>query len=151
MLEGLGDHWLRSNYGPDTFTPFDVVGHLVHGEKTDWMPRVRRILTHGPRLPFDPLDRYAMREAGRGRSIDELLDEFATLRAANLEELATLPVADSLDLEGTHPKLGRVTLRNLLSCWVAHDLNHVHQVAKCMAYQYREEVGPWVEFLGVYR
>lgn len=151
MLDGLSDAWLHGRYGPETFSPFDVVGHLIHGEKTDWMPRVRRILTDGPRVPFDPFDRYAMREATRGRGIGDLLQEFAALRAANLLELAALPVAASLDQNGTHPTLGPVTLRNLLACWVAHDLNHVHQVAKCMAYQYRDEVGPWEAFLGVYR
>lgn len=151
MLGGLSEAWLHGRYGPDTFSPFDVVGHLIHGEKTDWMPRVRRILADGPRAPFDPFDRYAMRQATRGQEMDALLSEFADLRAANLAELATLPVAASLDRVGTHPTLGLVTLRNLLACWVAHDLNHVHQVAKCMAYQYRDQVGPWEGFLGVYR
>jgi hypothetical protein len=151
MLAGLGEHWVRSNYGPDTFSPFDVVGHLIHGEQTDWLPRLRRILTDGPRVKFDAFDRYAMYDASRGRSIGDLLDEFAALRAANLKALAALPVIESLDLTGTHPTLGPVTVRNLLACWVAHDLNHIHQVAKCMAYQYRDEIGPWVQFLGVYR
>jgi hypothetical protein len=150
MLSGLDEEWLRNNYGPDSFSPFDVVGHLIHGEKTDWMPRVRCILDHGESQPFDPFDRYAMYEASRGRSVAELLTEFAVLRIENLTALAALNVTGRLDETGMHPVLGRVTLQNLLACWTAHDLNHIHQIAKCMAYQYRDEVGPWIANLGVY-
>lgn len=144
MLSGLSEAWVRSNYGDETFSPFDVVGHLIHGERTDWMPRARIILEHGESRAFEPFDRYAMVDASRGKSIDELLDEFESLRAANLRKLEALKLTDEqLDLCGTHPELGRVTLRNLLATWTVHDLNHIHQIAKSMAYQYREHVGKW--------
>lgn len=151
MLSGLSEPWLKNNYGPDTFSPFDVVGHLVHGETTDWMPRLRRILRDGASVPFDPFDRYAMYELSKGKSIDDLLHEFETLRIKNLEELTQLRLTDShLGLQGQHPRLGMVTLRQLLATWVAHDLNHIHQVAKCMAIQYRDACGPWRGVLGVF-
>jgi hypothetical protein len=150
MLRGISEPWARSNYGKDTFSPFDVVGHLIHGERTDWMPRVRIILDHGESRAFDPFDRYAMYEASRGRSMEELLDEFASLRASNIESLRRLNLTEAqLERTGLHPALGVVTLRNLLATWVAHDLNHIHQVAKCMAFQYAGEVGPWREYLTV--
>jgi hypothetical protein len=150
MLRGISEPWARSNYGEDTFSPFDVVGHLIHGERTDWMPRLRIILDHGESRAFDPFDRYAMYEASRGRSMEELLDEFASLRASNIESLRRLNLTEAqLERTGLHPALGVVTLRNLLATWVAHDLNHVHQVAKCMAFQYTCEVGPWREYLTI--
>lgn len=150
LLGGLGDEWTRSNYGESTFSPFDVVGHLIHGERTDWMPRLRIVLDHGEARPFPPFDRYAMVEASRGRSMAELLATFAELRAANLAALraAALP-AEALDRCGTHPTFGRVTLRQLLAAWVVHDLGHTHQVVKAMAYQYRDAVGPWRKFLTI--
>ena len=141
---------MRADYGEKTFSPFDVVGHLIHGEKTDWMPRIRMILEHGESRSFEPFDRYAMFESDRGKEMDGLLMEFAFVRSMNLEELARLRLRPAdLDRSGMHPALGHVTLRQLLATWVAHDLNPVHQVAKCMAYQYRREVGPWREFLEV--
>lgn len=150
MLAGLSEPWVRNNYGPETFSPFDVVGHLQHGEKTDWMTRVRIILDHGPSRPFAPFDRYAMYEESKGKSINQLLDEFETYRTKNLSDLAALNLSpDKLDLKGTHPALGTVTLRQLLSTWVVHDLGHLHQIAKCMAWQYRENVGPWKEYLTI--
>ena len=150
LLGGTSDFWTRSNYGEGTFSPFDVVGHLIHGEKTNWMTRVRVILEHGTSAPLPAFDRYAMFEDSKGRSMDELLEAFARLRAKNLDDLCALKLApEQLDLAGTHPQVGVVTLKNLLAAWVVHDLGHLHQVAKAMAYQYRDEVGPWREFLTI--
>ncbi|MBI3410115.1 MAG: DinB family protein [Planctomycetes bacterium] len=147
MLAGISDIWTHSNYGDNTFSPFDVVGHLIHGERTDWMVRVSLILQRGESQPFAPFDRYAMYEASRGKSIAELLDTFEELRTANLRELAESRLTPAhLELLGRHPDLGPVTLRQLLATWVVHDLNHIHQIAKAMAYQYREEIGPWREY-----
>jgi hypothetical protein len=147
-LVGLDEKWVKSNYGPDTFSPFDVVGHLIHGEQTDWIPRAKRILEHGEAKPFEPFDRFAMFELARGKSLEELVDEFERLRAESLRELAALKLIESdLDRTGTHPALGRVTLGQLLATWVVHDLNHLHQIAKCMAFQYRGEVGGWRDYL----
>jgi hypothetical protein len=150
LLEGAGDDWTRSNEGPDTFSPFDVVGHLIDGEETDWMPRARLILSRNPEAAFTPYDRFRHYQRNRGRSLPALLDELARLRAGNLEALAAWNLgAAELDLRAMHPSLGAVTLRQLLATWVAHDLGHVAQVARVMAKQYRDEVGPWVEYLPV--
>jgi hypothetical protein len=150
LLEGAGDGWTRSNEGPDTFSPFDVVGHLIDGEETDWMPRARLILSRNPEAAFTPYDRFRHYQRNRGRSLPSLLDELARLRAGNLEALAAWNLGDvELDLRAMHPSLGAVTLRQLLATWVAHDLGHVAQVARVMAKQYRDEVGPWVEYLPV--
>ncbi|MFO0838149.1 MAG: DinB family protein [Phycisphaerae bacterium] len=149
MLAGLSDPWIHNDYGDDTFSPFDVVGHLIHGEQADWIARARIILEQESR-PFDRYDRYAQFEASRGKSLGELLSEFEQLRAANLASLAALGIgAAALARRGTHPVLGSVTLANLLATWVAHDLNHIAQIARCMATQYAGAVGPWREFLGV--
>ncbi|HPF37006.1 MAG TPA: DinB family protein [Phycisphaerae bacterium] len=151
MLEGLGACWVEGRYGEGTFHPFDVVGHLIHADQADWIPRVRWILEHGETAPFEPFDRYAMYEASRGKSMRRLLAEFASVREGRLAELAALNLSESqLDLYGQHPALGRVTMRQLLATWVAHDLNHIHQVAKAMAFQYEEAVGPWRGHLGVF-
>jgi hypothetical protein len=150
LLEGAGDGWTRSNEGPDTFSPFDVVGHLIDGEETDWMPRAGIILSRDPEATFVPYDRFRHYARNRERTLDSLLDEFARLRIANLERLASWDLGDTeLDLRATHPSLGPVTLRQLLATWVAHDLGHVAQVARVMAKQYREQVGPWVQYLPV--
>jgi hypothetical protein len=162
---GLSDFWARGTYGPDTFSPFDVVGHLLHAERTNWMPRARRILaadpdgaaTGGasaaggaPAATFDPFDRYAMYETSRGRSIDELLSAFAAERSASVAELRAMDLTPAdLDRRGTHPELGPVALRHLLAAWAVHDLGHVHQVAKAMAHQYRDAVGPWRAYLTI--
>jgi len=152
MLRGLPDPWIRGNEGPETFSPFDVLGHLIHGERTDWMPRVRLVLELRDGRPFEPFDRFAQIEASRGKSLDVLLDEFRDLRAANLAALDTLRITpDQFSLKGRHPALGSVTLGQLLATWVAHDLDHVAQVARTMAVQYRDAVGPWVEYLSVLR
>ena len=150
MLRGLPDAWLRCNEGEDTFSPFDVVGHLIHGEKTDWMPRARMILETGDARPFEPFDRFAQNEASRGKTLDELLDEFSRLRAANIAALKALELAPSdLERRGKHPKLGSVTMRQLLATWVTHDLDHVIQIARVIGRQYTDEVGPWTAHLRI--
>lgn len=149
LLGGLSDFWAMNNYGPATFSPFDVVGHLIHAERTNWMTRARMIL-NGATSPFPPFDRYAMYEASKGQSMSDLVQTFATVRAKNLGDLRALNLtAEQLELRGTHPDFGPVTLKQLLATWAVHDLNHLHQIAKSMAFQYREAVGPWREFLTI--
>ncbi|HEY0154735.1 MAG TPA: DinB family protein [Longimicrobium sp.] len=150
MLGGLPDAWIRADEGPDTWSPYVVVGHLVHGERTDWVERARIILAQGPERRFTPFDRYAQLRESQDRPLGELLDEFATLRAQNLATLAGWRLTDAhLALTGEHPALGTVTLRQLLATWTAHDLSHIAQIARVMARQYRGEVGPWREYLTV--
>jgi len=150
LLAGLDDRWIRGTEGPDTFSAFDVVGHLIDGEETDWMSRARIILARGPDLTFEPYDRFRHYARNRDRSLASLLDEFADLRAANLEVLASWKLtAVELTLPGEHPSLGRVTLRQLLAAWVVHDLGHIAQIARVMAKQYREDVAPWVPYMPV--
>jgi len=150
LLAGVSETWTRATEGPDTFSPFDVVGHLIDGEETDWIARARIILTDGPKKPFEPYDRFRHRARNARTTLPSLLDEFARLRAANLTLLRSWRLtATQLDLRGEHPRLGQVTLRQLLSAWVVHDLGHVAQVVRVMAKQYTEAVGPWVPFLPV--
>lgn len=150
LLDGVSEPWVRGTEGPETFSPFDVVGHLIDGEETDWMPRARIILARGPDLRFEPYDRFRHQARNAGRPLESLLAEFARLRATNLELLRSWSLtARELDLPGDHPSLGRVTLRQLLAAWVVHDLGHLAQVARVMAKQYGDEVGPWVPFLPV--
>lgn len=150
LLGGLTDPWIRGVEGPETFSPFDVVGHLIDGEETDWVPRARIILARGPQPQFEPYDRFRHRARNAGRSLASLLDEFARLRAGNLEQLRSWRLTSSdLDLPGLHPSLGPVTLRQLLATWVVHDLGHVAQAVRVMAKQYTSEVGPWVPYLPV--
>jgi hypothetical protein len=150
LLGGLAGPWVRGSEGPETFSPFDVVGHLIDGEETDWLSRARIILARGADPRFEPYDRFRHLKRNASHSMSALLTEFAELRAANLESLRSwqLTPAD-LDLPGVHPSLGRVTLRQLLAAWVVHDLGHVAQAARVMAKQYGDEVGPWVPFLPV--
>ena len=149
-LEGLPDAWLDASEGPGTFSPRDVVGHLIHGERTDWLPRLRRIREDGESNPFDPFDRTGFQEAIRGRGIEELIDEFAHLRRANLEELASFQLqGNDLAARGRHPALGPVTVEQLLATWVTHDLNHLGQIARVMAKRHDRTVGPWKEYLGI--
>jgi DinB superfamily len=146
----VGEGWARGTEGPDTFSPFDVVGHLIDGEETDWIPRARIILTQGASRRFEPYDRFRHRSRNAGRTLASLLAEFAGLRSANLDLLRSWNLSDTqLALEGEHPSLGAVTLRQLIATWVVHDLGHLAQVARVMAKQYREEVGPWVRYLPV--
>jgi hypothetical protein len=150
LLAGLNDEWIRGNEGPETFSAFDVIGHLIDGEETDWMVRARIILEHGEGRPFDRYDRFRHWTRNKGKPLSDLLDEFEYLRAQNLRELKRLGLSDEkLALTGTHPVLGVVTLRHLLASWVAHDLGHLAQIARVMAKQYKAEVGPWVEFMPV--
>ncbi|HWB39625.1 MAG TPA: DinB family protein [Gemmatimonadales bacterium] len=150
LLDGVAEPWARGNEGPETFSPFDVVGHLIDGEETDWIPRARIILARGPDPRFEPYDRFRHRTRNRDRSLESLLGEFAELRAANLELLASWRLGDAeLDLPGNHPGLGPVTLRHLLAAWVVHDLGHIAQVSRVLAKQYRDEVGPWVPYLPI--
>ncbi|MFI5209042.1 MAG: DinB family protein [Gemmatimonadales bacterium] len=150
LLHGLPDSLARSGEGPDTFSPFDVVGHLIDGEETDWIPRARIILARGPNPLFEPYDRFRHRARNAGRSLSSLLQEFDRLRQANLELLRSWQLTPAtLELPGLHPTLGPVTLRQLLATWVVHDLGHLAQVARVMAKQFRGEVGPWQPFLPV--
>ncbi len=150
LLGGLAEPWVRGTEGPATFSPFDVVGHLIDGEETDWIPRARIMLAEGPDPRFVPYDRFRHRARNADRSLQSLLAEFAALRADNLELLRSWNLTPrKLDLPGEHPSLGRVTLRQLLAAWVVHDLGHLAQVARVMAKQYGDQVGPWVPFLPV--
>jgi uncharacterized damage-inducible protein DinB len=150
MLKGLSDDWTRGNEGPETWSPFDVVGHLIHGERTDWIARAELILKHGMSTPLRPFDRFAQFRESEGKSLDELLVEFERLRRQNLDTIASWRLTDAqLLLEGTHPVFGAVTLRELLSTWVAHDLAHIGQIARVMAKQYGDAVGPWRAYLPI--
>lgn len=148
----LPDAWTRANEGPDTWSAYDIVGHLNHGERTDWIPRARIILAQGAERTFEPFDRFAQERESAGKSLAQLLDEFAQSRAANLATIAGWRLSnEQLKLEGVHPDFGAVTLEQLLATWVAHDLNHIAQAARVMAHQYRDAVGPWRAYLGVIR
>jgi hypothetical protein len=149
-LRDLPADWVRSAEGPGTFSPFDVLGHLIHGEKTDWVARTRIILEYGTDRAFDPYDRFAQEIESAGKSINQLLDEFTVLRTNNLEWLGAFPISETdLAKKGMHPGLGEVTLRNLLSTWVVHDLTHIAQIGRVMAKQYIEEMGPWPQYFRI--
>jgi hypothetical protein len=150
LLQDVDAKLARGTEGPDTFSPFDNIGHLIDGEETDWMARARIILAQGANRRFEPYDRFRHRARNAKRTLDSLLDEFARLRVENLRALESWKLTEAqLDLPGEHPSLGPVTLRQLLSAWVVHDLGHIAQVARVMAKQYRAEVGPWVPYLPV--
>jgi hypothetical protein len=150
LLRDLPDAWTLRNEGDATWSAFDVVGHLIHGERTDWMPRARRLLEFGETRAFEPFDRWGQVRESQGKSLGQLLDEFARLRSDNLRELRALNLkAEDLDKRGRHPALGVVTLSELLATWAAHDLTHLHQLSRIMAHQYRDAVGPWSVYLGV--
>lgn len=150
LLRDLPDSWTLQNEGENTWSAFDVVGHLIHGELTDWMPRARMILQFGDSKTFEPFDRLAQERESRGKSLPELLDEFARLRSKNLDELRALNLREKdFASRGRHPSLGTVMLSQLLATWAAHDLTHVHQISRIMAHQYSEAVGPWKRYLGV--
>jgi hypothetical protein len=150
LLRDLPDGWTAANEGGSTWSPYDVVGHLIHGERTDWLPRARIILEHGESRAFEKFNRLAQFADSNGRTLASLLDEFATLRHTNLRELGALGLTDAdLDRRGRHPELGVVTLRQLLSTWVAHDLDHLMQISRVLARQYSDEVGPWKAYLRV--
>jgi hypothetical protein len=150
MLDDLDDGWTRATEGPDTFSPFDIVGHLIDGEETDWIVRARLILARGDNLRFEPYDRFRHYARNADRTLASLLDEFAERRRASLELLEAWRITPAqLDLPGDHPGLGPVTLRQLLAAWVVHDLGHIAQAARVMAKRYRADVGPWVAYLPV--
>jgi len=150
QLRGLPASWITAHEGGETWSPFDVVGHLIHGEETDWIPRAKIILAHGDARAFDKFNRTAQFTASEGRTLPDLLDEFAKLRKANLRELTSLNLTDAdLERPGLHPELGPVTLRQLLATWVAHDLDHVVQISRVLARQYSDAVGPWRAYLRV--
>lgn len=150
LLSGKSTVWLNARKSPESFSALDVLGHLIHGELTDWMPRVRVVLVHKDTKAFEPFDRFGFQESIAGRSVDSLLDEFAKLRAEGLAELHGLEIgAEGLALPGLHPALGAVTLGNLLATWVVHDLGHISQIVKTMAGEYREAVGPWRAYVPI--
>jgi DinB superfamily len=150
LLRDLPEAWTMRNEGENTFHAFDVVGHLIHGERTDWMPRARMILEFGDTRAFEPFDRRAQERESQGKSLAQLLDEFARLRSENLDALRALNLTrEDLERRGRHPALGVVTLSQLLATWAAHDLTHLHQLSRIMAHQYRDAVGPWSAYLGV--
>ena len=150
MVRGLPEPWLHADEGPETWSPFDVVGHLVAGERTDWVTRLRLILEHGDKHPFEPFNRTAMFEESKGKTIAELLDTFATLRAQNLETVRALQLEPAdFARRGMHPSLGSVTLEQLLATWVTHDMTHMVQISRVIAKQYTDEVGPWRQYIGV--
>ena len=149
LLIGLSPEWGLENEGPETFSPFDVLGHLIDGEEHDWIPRARLMLAGGD-TGFQPFDRFRHQERNRGRSIDDLIDEFSRLRTANLTALRGFRLTPGqLDLTGVHPEFGPVTLRQHLATWVVHDLGHLAQVARVMARRYADDVGPWRAYLPV--
>jgi hypothetical protein len=150
LLRGLPETWTHRNEGENTWSPCDIVAHLIHGERTDWMPRARTILQFGESKPFEPFDREGFKGITQNKSLPQLLDEFARLRSENLDQLRALNLQPKdLKRRGQHPTLGVVTLSELLATWAAHDLTHLHQISRVMAHQYRESVGPWSKFLGV--
>jgi hypothetical protein len=150
MLAGLSDEWTASTGDLENWAPYDVIGHLIHGEETDWIARAEIILAQGPDRTFDKYDRLAQFEKSRGKSLQDLLTEFAHLRSANLEKLFSWQLtADQLVLKGMHPALGEVTLRQLLATWVVHDLNHIRQIVAFMARRYEQDVGPWKQYLSI--
>jgi hypothetical protein len=150
LLSDLDDDWIMNNEGPDTFSPFDVIGHLIQGEKTDWKDRGTMILEHGTKSSFVPFDRFAQFEVSKGKSLQQLLDEFENLRKESVAWLRSLKLTKSdLDKKGTHPELGEVTLKQLLSTWVVHDLTHIAQITRVMGKQYREEIGPWINYFRI--
>ena len=150
MLEGLSPDWTDAAEGPDTWSPYIIVGHLIHGERTDWIPRAQIILAQGEQRRFTPFDRFAQFRESEGKSLANLLDEFEELRRESIVTLKSWQLTDAqMELKGEHPAFGAVTMRQLLATWVAHDLGHIAQTARVMAKQYREAVGPWREYLPV--
>ena len=148
MLRGLDDAWTKSNEGKDTWSPYDIIGHYIHGEKTDWIPRMEIILGLGDKN-FIPFDRFAQFNDSKGKSLDDLLDEFSSLRSSNISKLKAAVSDSDLQKTGIHPKFGPVTLEQLLAAWVAHDLTHIYQISRVMARQYDAAVGPWKEFMRI--
>ena len=150
LLRDLPEMWMHRNEGENTWSAFDIVGHLIYCERTDWMPRARMVLKFGETQAFEPFDREGHVRESAGKSLAQLLDEFARVRSENLGELGALNLQpEDLARRGRHPAFGAVTLSELLATWAAHDLNHLHQISRVMAHQYRQAVGPWSAYLGV--
>jgi hypothetical protein len=150
LLVGLPPEMVHANEGEGTWSPFDIVGHLIHGEKTDWIPRAEVVLGPSPDKRWEPFDRDAMKEISRGKTLQGLLAEFAGLRRENIAKLEAFALDETkLDRKGVHPEFGEVTLRQHLATWVAHDLSHLSQVVRVLAKQYRGDVGPWVKYLSI--
>ena len=150
MLTGLDHSWLYTNEGENSWSPFDIIGHLIHGEKTDWIPRAKIILSASGNKTFEPFDRFAQFQESQGKDIISLLNTFSELRSKNLLELKSLNLDENdLDKTGIHPELGPVNLRQLLATWVTHDLGHIAQVSRVMAKQYRNDVGPWLAYIPI--
>lgn len=150
LLQQLDAEWTSNNEGGDTWSPYDIIGHLIHGEKTDWMPRAEIILSGKPERNFVPFDRFAQFEASKGKSLQQLLLEFEALRSENLQRLRSKNLTgQDFEKTGIHPAFGEVTLSQLLATWAVHDLNHISQISRVMAKQYIEAVGPWVAYLGI--
>ena len=150
LLHNLSSEWTSPNEGGETWSAYDIVGHLIHGEKTDWMSRIEIILSDSHDKEFTPFDRFAQFENSKGKSLNELLEEFKLLRVKNIERLGQKNLREKqLQLKGVHPAFGKVTLTQLLATWVVHDLNHLAQISRVMAKQYKEEVGPWIEYLKI--
>ena len=149
-LKDLPDNWIKQNEGGESWSPFDIVGHLIHGEKTDWIPRTKIILEDGEERPFEPFDRFAQFENSKEENINELLDEFESLRKQNLRTLQSMKLTENdLQKKGIHPEFDTITLEQLLSTWVVHDLGHIRQISRVMAKLYKEEIGPWEKYLPV--
>lgn len=150
LLRGAPDHWIHADEGESTWSPFDVVGHLLHGEETDWIPRARIILEQGEARAFDPFDRFAQQKKSAGKTLTDLLDTFARRRAENLDVLRLWELTEAdMAKRGRHPELGTVTLGQLLATWTAHDLSHVAQISRVMCRQYTSAVGPWRAYLPI--
>jgi len=152
MLSGMPAEWTNNNEGPDTWSPFEIVAHLIHGEHADWIPRAHIILEHGESLVFEPFERFGFGKYAEGKSLVDLLDDFATLRARNLDALTDIDLASGkLDLCGTHPEFGQVRMDQLIATWAVHDLAHIYQIARVMASQWDDAVGPWGKYLSILR
>lgn len=150
MLRNMSEQWTMNNEGEGTWSVYDIIGHLIHGEKTDWIPRMEIILSDKDDKAFEPFDRFAQFEESKGKSLHQLLDEFKNLREKNIEQLRSKNLTDTdMMRTGIHPAFGEVTLAQLLSTWTVHDLNHIAQICRVMAKQYKEEVGPWTAYLGI--
>ena len=150
LLKDLSGDWTMSNEGAESWSPYDIVGHLIHGEKTDWIKRLEIILSEDGNKTFEPFDRFAQFEESKGKTMNQLLTEFKEIRKSNLQILKTKNITSSdFGKKGIHPALGEATLANLLSTWAVHDLNHLSQISRVMAKQYKEEVGPWIEYLPI--
>ena len=150
LLQDLPKDWSHKNEGPGTWSAFDVIGHLIHGEKTDWIPRMNLILSDNPDRTFEPYDRFAQKKLSKGKTLEDLLSEFKTLREINIGYLKSVKLTkQDLNKKGIHPALGEVSLSELIACWTVHDLNHLSQISRTLAHQYETEVGPWKAFLGI--